>query len=172
MAVPANRRKYTLNEKVVIALIRSAETFKKESSPILRKHGLSFAQWDVLRVLEFSQEGKTTLTDISKRRLVSGANMTGVAKRLEKQGLIIRKNKPSDDRVKLIEITQKGWQVLKDISKRKVKHRELFLRHFSKDDKRCLASYLKALTNSNPENRQQMMKKARSTRPRGSIPSR
>ena len=147
MAVPANRKKYTLNEKVVIALIRAAETFKKESSAILRKHGISFAQYDVLRVLEFSQEGKATLTHISKRRLVSGANMTGVAKRLEKQGLITRKTSPGDDRVKLIETTQEGVKVLKSISKRKEKHRELFLKHFSEDDKRVLLSYLKVLTN-------------------------
>jgi DNA-binding MarR family transcriptional regulator len=172
VAAPANRRKFTLDEKVAIALIRATEIYKKESSSILREHGLSFAQYDVLRVLQFSQDGKTTLTDMSKRRLVSGANMTGVAKRLEKQGLIVRRNSPADERVKLIEITRKGWQVLENISKRKGKHRELFLRHLSVDDKRCLVSYLKALTNSNPENRQQAMKKARSTRPKAPIPGR
>jgi MarR family transcriptional regulator, 2-MHQ and catechol-resistance regulon repressor len=48
--------------------------------------------------------------------LVSGPNLSGVAKRLAKVGLILRKNDPNDERITLLEISPKGKELLKNIS--------------------------------------------------------
>jgi DNA-binding MarR family transcriptional regulator len=65
------------------------------------------------------KDGENTVRNVNRIMLVSGANLTGITKRLEKAQFIIRKSDPSDDRLKRLEITSKGRQVLKDISDEK-----------------------------------------------------
>lgn len=45
--------------------------------------------------------------------------MTGLAKRTESKGFIVRKSDPKDDRVTLLAITQKGRDTLKEIENEK-----------------------------------------------------
>ncbi len=67
-------------------------------------------------MLDASENGQNTVRDINRIMLVSGANMTGITKRMEKTGFIIRTNDPNDDRLKRLEITEKGRRVLSDIA--------------------------------------------------------
>lgn len=104
-----------VNEKLMVAIVRASESYKKEADAIFRNYGLTFSQYNVLRVLNNSPEGTNTITNASRIMLVSGANMTGIAKRLEKGGFIVRKGDARDERVTLLEITPKGKQAIKDI---------------------------------------------------------
>jgi DNA-binding MarR family transcriptional regulator len=81
--------------------------------------GPHVSQYNVLRVLDASENGQNTMRNVNRILLVSSANMTGIAKRLEKNGFIIRTSDPNDDRLKRLQITPEGTQVLKDISERK-----------------------------------------------------
>ena len=105
-----------LNEKVMMAIVRSSEHFKKYTSSIFKNYGLTFSRYNVLRVLDASKNGQNTITQVSGIMLVSGANMTGLAKRLERDGFIIRKSDANDERITLLEITPKGRLALKNIS--------------------------------------------------------
>ena len=67
--------------------------------------------------------------------MVSGANMTGIAKRLEKDGFIIRRSDTSDERITLLEITPKGKQTIKNISAAKDGLINTFLNAFSEEKK-------------------------------------
>ena len=103
------------DEKVLMAIVRAAETFKRVVSSLFRKYNLSFPQYNILRVLDASTDGQSRITAVSRIMLVSSANMTGLAKRLEKSGFIARKSDPQDERVTLLEITPKGKATLADI---------------------------------------------------------
>ena len=103
------------DEKVLMAIVRCAELFKKKSSSIFKKYGLTFSQYNILRVLDASEEGKNSISNIRKIMLFSGARITGLSQRLEKNGFILRRNAPTDERKKILEITAKGSQTLKDI---------------------------------------------------------
>jgi len=81
----------TMDEKVMVALVKASELFKKDSDAIFKNYGLTFSQYNVLRVLNNSSNGQNTVSMASKIMLVSSPNMTGIAKRLERSGLIIRK---------------------------------------------------------------------------------
>jgi hypothetical protein len=85
---PVNARSYvsdlSINEKVLIAMVRAAELFKRSHTAIFRNYGLSFPQYNVLRVLDASQNGRNRISEVSRIMLVPGANMTGIAKRLER----------------------------------------------------------------------------------------
>ena len=114
-----NKRNYQSNlstdEKVLMGIVRLAEKFKRVHSAVFRNYGLSFPQYNVLRALEASKGGQNKIGDVSRIMLVPVANITGIAKRLQKDGFIIKKSDPADDRVTILEITAKGKKNLKKI---------------------------------------------------------
>jgi len=107
------------NERVLMGVVRAAETFKRTHSAIFRNYGLSFPQYNVLRVLDASRNGMNKISEVSRIMLVPGANMTGIGKRLERNGFLIRKSDPNDERVTIFEITPKGRKTLKNIEQEK-----------------------------------------------------
>ena len=126
------------NEKVLMGVVRLAEKFKRIHSAVFRKYGLSFPQYNVLRVLEASQGGKNKIGDVGKIMIVPVANLTGIAKRLAKEGFIKKKSDPTDDRVTILEITPKGRNSLKRIQKEKDEWLEALLKNLSDNEKRQL----------------------------------
>ena len=133
------------DEKVLMAIIRAAEHFKRVHSSVFRNFGLSFPQYNVLRVLDASQNGQNKISDVSRIMLVPGANITGLAKRLEKDGFIIKKSNPDDDRVTLLEITPKGKKTLQNIEKEKNQWLELMMHDLSKKEKVALLDMVKQI---------------------------
>lgn len=128
----------TLNEKLLMSVVRLAESFKKRSSAIFKNYGLTFAQYNVLRVLNSSESGTNTVTNVGKIMLVTGANMTGLAKRLERDGYLIRKGHPHDERVTLLEITPKGKQALQNIEREKEDTINYFVGSFDDEQKQAM----------------------------------
>lgn len=136
-----------LNEKLMVAIVKASETYKKKCGAIFRNYGLTFSQYNVLRILNSSPKGKNTITITSRIMLVSGANMTGVAKRMEKDGLIIKRSDTRDDRITLLEITPKGKQIIKHISEKKDKLIEMYLGEFSNEEKLNMLEHHKRILN-------------------------
>ena len=137
------------NEKVLMAMVRAAEIFKRTHSAIFRNYGLSFPQYNILRVLDASRNGMNRISEVSRIMLVPGANMTGLTKRLEKNGFVIRKSDPKDERVTILEITPKGRNTLKNIEAEKDRSTETILTGFSQDDITDLLDKLKKLIKNN-----------------------
>ena len=129
-----------MDEKVLMAIVRVGEYFKRESSAIFRNYGLTFSQYNVLRALYASENEQNSISTVSKIMLVSGANMTGIAKRLEKNGFVIRKRDPQDERITLLEITPKGIQTLKNIQEPKDEFIDKILSDFTDEDRRLFLS--------------------------------
>lgn len=137
------------NEKVVMAIVRAAENFKRTHTAIFRKFGLSFPQYNVLRVLDASRNGRNKISGVSRIMLVPGANMTGIAKRLERDGFLIRRPDSRDERVTILQITPKGRKTLKNIKKEKDQSIERLLDGFSQKDKATLLEKAKQLIKKN-----------------------
>jgi DNA-binding MarR family transcriptional regulator len=138
-----------VNEKVLMAIVRAAENFKRTHAAIFRRYGLSFPQYNVLRVLDTSRNGRNKISDISRIMLVPGANMTGIAKRLERDGFLVRKSDPSDERVTILQITAKGKRTLKSIKEEKDRIIDKLLNGFSQRDKIDLLNNVKQLIKKN-----------------------
>jgi MarR family 2-MHQ and catechol resistance regulon transcriptional repressor len=81
--------------------------------------------------------------------LVPGANMTGIAKRLERDAFLIRKSDPRDERVTILQITPKGKRTLKNIKAEKDRIIENLLSVFSHKDKTVLVDRVKQLIKKN-----------------------
>ena len=136
-----------IDEKVMVALVKASELFKKDCDAIFKNYGLTFSQYNVLRVVNNSQGGQNSVTNASKIMLVSSPNLTGIAKRLEKNGFIIRKSDLKDERITLLEITPKGKQVLKNIRKTHDDNINDYLHSFSEEGKKRLLEDLKRVFN-------------------------
>ena len=135
----------SIDEKALMAVARAAESFKRAFSAIFRNHDLSFPQYNILRVLDASINGQSRITHVSRIMLVPGANMTGIAKRLEKNGFILRKSDSKDERVTILEITYKGKATLKKIEKERDLCLKKMLKGFSQEEKQDLLSKVKRL---------------------------
>lgn len=136
-------------EKVMMGIVRAAENFKRTHSTIFRRYGLTFQKYNVLRVLEASGNGQNNISSVGKIMLVPGANMTGIAKRLERGGFIIRKSDPDDERITTLKITLKGRRTLKKIENEKDRSLAIILKDFSDDDKLNILAMVKRIIKNN-----------------------
>ena len=134
-----------IDERVMMAIVRAAEGFKKNSSALVTKWGLTFSQYNLLRVLDASQDGQNTMKNVNRIMLVSSANMTGIAKRLERSGFIVRTNDPNDDRLKRLQITPAGVAVLKEIADLKERNVKRYLAKYSDEEKAALLETLRGI---------------------------
>ncbi len=148
MAKANYKNDLTLDEKVMMAIVRAAENFKRTHSTIFKKYGLSFPQYNILRVLESSDKGRNKISSVGKIMLVPGANMTGLAKRLEKQQFIVREPDPGDERVTLLVITEKGRHTLSRIEDEKNRVIDMILKDFDRSFKENLLGDIKTIIRS------------------------
>jgi MarR family 2-MHQ and catechol resistance regulon transcriptional repressor len=133
----------TLDEKVLIFIVMASELFKKKSSAVFKQYGLTFSHYNVLKYLAACEDGHDTVGNVSKRMLVTGANVTGLAKRMEKAGLIERRNDVKDERLTLLQITPTGLKTLNAIREVQERHVAEYLQEYSADKKEEILSVLK-----------------------------
>lgn len=76
-----------------------------------------------------------SLSEIGRIMLVAGANLTGIVKRLQSDGFIIKKSDPTDERVNVLKITPKGKRTLKNIEKEKDHWLEVMLADLSRTER-------------------------------------
>lgn len=72
-----------------------------------RDFDTTLPRFDLLAALDRAGEG-LTLGEISRRMMVSNGNVTGLAARLEAEGLIERRARPGDRRVQILRLTPRG----------------------------------------------------------------
>ena len=139
----AYNRDMSNDEKVMMAIVRVAERFKKNASALFKNWGLTFPQYNVLRVLAASENGQNTMKNVNRIMLVSSANITGIAKRLEKNGFITRTNDPNDERSKRLQITPAGIRVLQAIAEHKERNVKRYLKSYPDEKKTALLEILR-----------------------------
>jgi MarR family transcriptional regulator, 2-MHQ and catechol-resistance regulon repressor len=136
---------WSLNIRIIMELVRIGEQYKKEESRNFRKYGLTFAQHNVLCILDAELQGQNSMTRVSGKMVTTGGNLTGIAKRLEKRGLLLRKKEPRDERKTILQITPEGRKKLAAIKRKREKSAEILLEHLSEKEKRAFLMLLTSL---------------------------
>jgi DNA-binding MarR family transcriptional regulator len=93
---------------VFTAILRSYQLLDDQVKAVMRRHGLTFARYEILTWLATDPESSLTLSWISKTLRIPPATVTDLIDRLEADGLVRRVAHPSDARTTLAEITPKG----------------------------------------------------------------
>ncbi len=94
-------------------LMRAANTLRTFAARQLDQTGLTLTQFAVLEAL--FHLGPMSLSEVAKKILTTGGNLTMVAGNLEKQGLVSRKCSTEDARVYILSLTPKGKKLIGEI---------------------------------------------------------
>ncbi len=102
----------------VTSVMRAQQILLARIDDVLREVGLTFARYELLRLLGFSSAGSLPLMVIGSRLQVHPTSVTSVVDRLEEQGLVRRLPHATDRRVKLAELTDEGRRLVDDATVR------------------------------------------------------
>jgi DNA-binding MarR family transcriptional regulator len=98
---------------VWIRFLKAYNLIVREARMRLSDH-CTIAQFDILAQLSREKNG-STLTDLSKRLLVTAGNLTGVVDRMEKLELVRRNSDSKDRRITRVQLTEKGKLLAKTV---------------------------------------------------------
>lgn len=102
-------------QEAVIALMRTASVVSRRYARLVEPHGLSLAQYNVLRILRGAgPDGLPTLA-IRDRMIDEGSTVTRLLDKLEQAGLVTRDRSRPDRRQVLCRITPQGSALLAEL---------------------------------------------------------
>ncbi len=101
----------------VTSIMRVQQLLLARIEGVLRPHGLTFARFEVLRLLAFSRRGVLPVGKIGERLQVHPASVTNAVQRLEEAGLVERRANPADGRSVLAEITRDGRSLVEECTR-------------------------------------------------------
>lgn len=102
----------SVQEEVVLALLRTADLVAAPMNDVLRGEGLSLSQYNVLRILRGAGEEGLPCGEISDRMVRRDPDLTRLLDRLEARGVVTRARGTADRRVVRATLTAEGRSLL------------------------------------------------------------
>ena len=93
---------------VVTSITRVQQLFQARVDQALAPFDLTFARFELLRLLAFTRHGELPLGKLGVRLQVHPTSITSAVNRLEAQGFVERRPHPTDGRTTLAVITRSG----------------------------------------------------------------
>lgn len=90
---------------VVSSVMRAPHLLTSRVDAALEPFGLSFARFEVLRLLAFSRTGRLPLSSVVARLQAHATTVTSTAERLVRDVLILRESHPHDGRAAMLALT-------------------------------------------------------------------
>ena len=101
-------------EAAFLDLLRTCDILSRHLNEVLKPAELSATQYNVLRILRGAKEG-LACGEIASRMITRDPDVTRLADRLEKRGLISRSRESKDRRTVLTRITPAGLKLLAEL---------------------------------------------------------
>ncbi|QSB06915.1 MarR family transcriptional regulator [Natronoglycomyces albus] len=92
----------------VTSIMRVQQILLGRIETVLKPFGISFARFEMLRLLRFAQNGRMAMSRARNLLQVHPASVTNIVDRLEADGFVRRVAHPDDGRAVLVEITDQG----------------------------------------------------------------
>lgn len=105
-------RQQALEEVVFVSLLRAADLLSQNVAELLKPHGLSPAQYNVLRILRGAGEAGLPCGEIGARLIARDPDVTRLVDRMERRGLVSRARSRDDRRVVRVGATAAGLELL------------------------------------------------------------
>ena len=102
----------SLEEEVLIALVRAAWLAAERSNAVTAAAGLSPSQYNVLRILRAAGRGGLSCTEIGTRMVTRDSDLTRLMSGLARAGLVVRGTDANDRRRSTNRITAAGRALL------------------------------------------------------------
>ena len=105
----------SLEEEAFLNVQRTAGVLAQRVIELLKPHGLSPTQYNVLRILRGAGESGAACKEIGARMVTPDPDITRLIDRLEKRGLVTRGRSPTDRRRVPVQITTDGLKLLNEL---------------------------------------------------------
>lgn len=97
---------------MVTSVVRVQQLLMERIDAVLRPLGLTFARYEVLRLLSFVHGGAMPMTRLGSLLQVHPTSVTSAVERLVRQGYVQRLRRDDDRRVVLASLTRAGREVV------------------------------------------------------------
>ncbi len=94
------------------SIMRAQQLLLADFDAALAAFDLTFARYEALVLLTFSQQGRLPMSKVGERLMVHPTSATHIVQRLQAQGFVERLPNPADGRGTLAAITPAGRRVL------------------------------------------------------------
>src|SRR5712691_12575399 len=119
----------SLEEEVLIALVRAAWLAAARSNAVTAVEGLSPSQYNVLRILRAAGRGGLSCTEIGMRMVTRDSDLTRLTSGLERDGYVMRSADADDRRRSVNRITARGRALLRRLDRNVAKAAKQTLGH-------------------------------------------
>lgn len=99
---------------MVTSLARAHQLLMERIDAVLRPRDLSFARYEVLRLLSFTRAGELPMARLGSLLQVHPTSVTSAVARLERQQYVVRTRSEADRRVVLAAITDAGREAVEE----------------------------------------------------------
>lgn len=99
-------------QEATIALLRTASVVRRAIGRVVEPSGLSFAQYNALRIIRGAGSGGIPTLSVRERMIEEGTTITRLLDKLEEAGLIRRERSVPDRRQVMCYVTSEGKRLL------------------------------------------------------------
>jgi len=141
-------RMTTPRPSLTLTLLPAREATMAFFRPALNAHDLTEQQWRVIRLLR--QQGELESHQLAELACLLKPSMSGVLKRLERDGLVARRKSPEDQRRVFINLTVKGQQAFLAMSEEMGRNYDKILSQFGEQKLQQLMQLLDEMKKIKP----------------------
>jgi DNA-binding MarR family transcriptional regulator len=105
----------TQQEEAVLNIVRTADALKRGGELLFRRHGITSAQYNVLRILRGAGDRGLHCSAIAERMITAEPDVTRLLMRMARLGLLVRHRDSSDRRMVTAIATDRGLQLLDEL---------------------------------------------------------
>lgn len=118
---------------VYISMSRVINTLRRENNKLILKHNLTLGQFAVMEALY--SKGRLSTGEVMEKILSTSGNIPVIVKNLEKDGFITRKQDESDKRRFILDLTDKGKDLMDEIVPENLKFMDELISLWNDDEK-------------------------------------
>jgi DNA-binding MarR family transcriptional regulator len=102
----------SLHEEAILNIVRTSATLMDANDELVRPHGISSTQYNVLRILRGAEPAGLCRNELRDRLLTRMPDVTRLLDRMEEAGLVVRSRDNDDRRLVSTKITAAGRRVV------------------------------------------------------------
>ena len=121
---------------VYISMSRVINTLRRENNKLILKHNLTLGQFAVMEALY--SKGRLSTGEVMEKILSTSGNIPVIVKNLEKDGFITRKQDEADKRRFILDLTDKGRDLMDEIVPENLKFMDELISLWDDEDKKEL----------------------------------
>src|SRR5262249_53382952 len=132
-------------QEAIVALLRTADLVRRQTTALVEPHGITMQQFNVLRILRGAGDAGMPTLEVAERMIEETPGVTRLLDRLEAKELVRRQRCPKDRRQHLCWITPKGLAILQRIDTVAVRSADDILKGLRMKDRETFIRLLDAV---------------------------